>query len=111
MKCFMSEKECDCRRSQKPLQVFVISPFGYPFDDIYEKGIKNILNEIEPPGLHGVTLNAVRADQAPQLGFVMCQKICQQIQESEFVIADISKPNPNVFYELGLSYGMNKKII
>jgi hypothetical protein len=42
---------------------------------------------------------------------VICNKICKRIQESDFVIADISLPNPNVFYELGLAYGLRQKIV
>lgn len=118
MKCFMSGKECEYRAVEKSLQAFVISPFGYPFDDLYKEGIKRILSQIDYKDINKDTtpivmgkLEADKADQALQLGFVMCQRICRKIQESQFIIADISKPNPNVFYELGLSYGMNKKII
>lgn len=118
MKCFMSGKECEYRAEEKPLQVFIISPFGYPFDDLYKEGIKRILSQIDYSDIYKNTtpilmgkLEADKADQALQLGFVMCQRICRKIQESQFILADISKPNPNVFYELGLSYGMNKKII
>jgi hypothetical protein len=122
MKCFISGEECQHRTTEDPTSVFVISPFGYPFDDIYEKGIKPNVQEItckeievdisgcEDKSINS-TLELCRADQAFQLGFIMCQRICKRIQESQFVIADVTKPNPNVFYELGLSYGLNKKII
>ena len=56
-------------------------------------------------------LNLVRADQVSQTGFVICKKICKKIQDSDFVIADISLPNANVFYELGLAYGLRHKIV
>ena len=81
----------------------MISPFGYPFDDIYERIIVSLISDL------GYEIE--RADQALQLGFVMCQRICKKIQQSEYIIADISEPNANVYYELGLSYGLNKKII
>lgn len=122
MKCFISGDECQRQMKENPLSVFVISPFGFPFDDIYEKGIRPYVTEIccgeigielpEKPN-KGKNLRLVlsRADNAFQLGFIMCQRICRKIQEAQFVIADVTKSNPNVFYELGLSYGLNKKII
>lgn len=115
MKCFMSYKKCDCKSESNRSQVFLISPFGYPFEDVYREGLKPILSKINCREINSELpdskLQLIKANDAQQLGFVMCQKICKQIQDSEFIIADISKPNPNVFYELGLSYGMNKKII
>lgn len=119
MKCFISGKECEYQTNINHLSVFVLSPFGYPFDDVYKNGICRIVKKIEYEEIYeqkksplpGHTLETGRADQILQLGFVMCQKICRRIQQAEFIIADISKPNPNVFYELGLSYGLKKKII
>lgn len=124
MKCFISGEDCQYSMDVDPRSVFVISPFGYPFDDIYGDenngdGIAGLVSKIdhqdvdvdnEHPNIKG-KLKAERADQAFQLGFVMCQRICREIQRAKFIIADISKPNPNVFYELGFSYGLNKKII
>jgi len=46
-----------------------------------------------------------------RLGSIMCQGICKEIMESTFILADLTKPNPNVYYELGLAYGLNKNII
>jgi hypothetical protein len=42
---------------------------------------------------------------------VVCERICRRIQASDFVIVDISAPNANVFYELGLAYGIDQKIL
>ena len=119
MKCFMSDKECDYDIIVDPSKVFVISPFGYPHDDLYDHGIKFILENISLKEIKGENipeanpeyLKPDRADQTLQLGFVMCQRICKGIQESGYVLADITQPNRNVYYELGLSYGMRKKII
>jgi hypothetical protein len=116
----MSGKECEHHMQERPKAVFVLSPFGFPFDDIYQDGIRPILRDInyeqitEDSTRSSVTrgnLTADRADQALQLGFVMCQRICRKIQESGYILADITKPNPNVYYELGLSYALGKKIV
>jgi len=52
-----------------------------------------------------------RADDASRPGIIICEGICKRIQESDFIVADISVPNDNVFYELGLAYGIGHKII
>lgn len=122
MKCFMSNKECEYQINEKPYNVFILSPFGYPFDDLYTNYISPTLQKIKlkdiinDQGQHDVVdldsaLSSDRSDQALQLGFVMCQRICKKIQEARYIIADISQANPNVFYELGLSFSMRKNII
>ena len=42
---------------------------------------------------------------------IIIETIYNQIEQSEFVIADISHPNKNVFYELGWASAMEKEII
>jgi hypothetical protein len=52
-----------------------------------------------------------RGDQIRRPGVIICEGICKRIQESNFVIADVSLPNANVFYELGLAYGIGQKAV
>ncbi len=52
-----------------------------------------------------------RAPEASRPGVIICEGICKRIQEADFVVADISIANDNVFYELGLAYGIGQKII
>ncbi|MCL2352243.1 MAG: hypothetical protein FWC55_06890 [Firmicutes bacterium] len=52
-----------------------------------------------------------RADQKAAFGYIICNQICQQIQVADIVIVDVSKDNPNVFYEFGLSMALGKFII
>lgn len=51
---------------------------------------------------------------------IMCEKICRQIKESIFIVADIGKwdetssrysSNPNVTFEVGLALGFNKPVM
>jgi nucleoside 2-deoxyribosyltransferase len=56
-------------------------------------------------------INLDTANQVRRPGVIICEGICKKIQESDFIIADLSLPNSNVFYELGLAYGLNQKII
>jgi len=111
MKCFMTnqdcifEKEIQKRREkeQERKSLFVVSPFGYPYDEMYEKIIR--------PAAEAASIEPQRADRAFQLGFVMCTKICRLIQEADYVVADLTEDNPNVFYELGLAWGFGKRIV
>lgn len=116
MKCFMTNQDCNFereiqdaisiipgRQSKGRLNIFLVSPFGYPYDEMFTRVIE--------PSAKNADLIVKRADRSFQLGFVMCQRICKQIQEAEYVMADITEPNPNVFYELGLAWGFGKKVL
>lgn len=88
---------------------FMILPFQPNISTFYELCLKKFILEIYPS--QQVKINMIRADQVRKTGYVICEKICKKIQESDFVIVDVSLPNANVFYELGLSYGIDQKII
>jgi len=81
----------------------VISPYGFPYDDIYLNVIKKAAERAH--------ISPQRADQASQLGFVMCQQICKLMQQADWVIADVTEENPNVYYELGLAWGFGKTVL
>ena len=93
MKCFMTNQDCTFEReiqgakstilgqpSSSKQALFLVSPFGYPYDELFE-------NIISPSAIAaGLIVN--RADRAFQLGFVMCQRICKLIREATYVMAD-----------------------
>ncbi|RXK87756.1 hypothetical protein EST62_06360 [Chlorobaculum sp. 24CR] len=110
MKCFITNKECIFEGPKtdknKIRSVFVIAPFGFPYDDLYELGIKQNIKQV----INVKRENVMRADKSLQLGYVMCHRICQSIKNAEFIYADISEANCNVYYELGLAFGLDKKI-
>jgi len=118
MKCFMTNQECICeadirhyregktKGNDTKLRLFVVSPFTYPYEDIFHDAIMQLQGE-NGEGHYEVR----RADKAVQLGFVMCQKICREIQEADYVLADVTEDNPNVYYELGLAFGFCKKVV
>lgn len=61
------------------------------------------------PTLTGMGLTAVRADDL--FGHDVMEDIWEMINTSEFVIADITDRNANVFYELGIAHTLGKKVI
>lgn len=51
------------------------------------------------------------AEEVRRPGIIICEGICKRVQQSDFIVVDLSISNANVFYELGLAYGMNHKIV
>ena len=58
-----------------------------------------------------VKLNIVRSDSNPSSNYVMCSRICQQLQIADLVVVDVSQRNTNVFYELGIAVALGKLIL
>ena len=90
----------------KPV-VFVAMPFGEKkdpttgkiinFDDIYEKAIKPLNNDEE------LGLEVLRACDENVSGIIH-RPMYERLLLAEYVIADVSIHNPNVFYELGVRH-------
>jgi hypothetical protein len=100
--CFKNLEDCPFHSvDEKYNTVFVLIPFEERFAEIYLKGIKDGL----PTGW-----NCNRSDERWDIPEAVC-KICKSIQEATLIIADITGRNPNVFLELGLSFGLEKKFI
>lgn len=60
---------------------------------------------------HVQDIQIVRADSNPSSNYVICNRICQQIQMADLVIVDVSRQNPNVFYEFGMAVSLGKMIL
>lgn len=56
-------------------------------------------------------INVVRADSDPASNYIICSRICQQIQIADLIIVDVSSQNPNVFYEFGMAVALEKLIL
>lgn len=84
---------------------FVDMPFGLKrdlktatlinFDQIYEKGIQ--------PGIEKAKIQAIRGDHE-RVGGIIHTAMFARLLLSEFVIADLTTANANVFYELGIRH-------
>jgi hypothetical protein len=83
-------------------KAFVVMQFSAPFTDIYEEVIKSTCDQFE--------LNAHKADETFGPGLIIAD-VTREIAESDFVIADISSPNPNVYYEVGYAHAIRKPTI
>jgi hypothetical protein len=94
----------DFKASKRPGQVFVVMQFTSPFNELFEHVVKPVCAE-EP-----FNLEARRADDAFGPGLVMADVI-NDIVEAEFVIAEITPANPNVYFELGYAAAIGKPVI
>lgn len=84
------------------MKAFVIMPFNEKFDDIYQIGIKQTAKK---SGVNAYRLDEELFDEG------MLDKIYKEIETSDFIIADLSDKNPNVFYELGYAHAIGKLCI
>jgi nucleoside 2-deoxyribosyltransferase len=80
---------------------FVLMPFDAQFQDIYKLGIQSVANEC------GVV--AERVDEQT-FSETILERIYRQIENSDFVIADMTGRNPNVFYEVGYAHARGKLV-
>ena len=81
---------------------FVLMPFGEWFDRYYV--------EIYVPALKDAGFEPVRADSLFTSGSVM-EQICDQIQKSKVLLAELTGKNPNVFYEMGVAHALQKPVV
>jgi len=87
---------------QKPKRAFVVMPYDPEFNDIYILGIREVAEKL------GIVVE--RADEVEHNQSIP-ELIKERISKCDVVIAETSKPNPNVFYELGLAHGVQKETI
>lgn len=78
---------------------FVLMPFDVSFDDIYKLGIQAIADE-----------NGIIAQRIDEQKFseTMLERIYRQIDQADFIIADMTGKNANVFYEVGYAHAKEK---
>lgn len=80
---------------------FVIMPFRNEF--------VSVLDAIKT-GLEQLSIKVIRADDLNLKGEVIAD-ILTGIAQADFVIADLSGQNPNVFYELGICHAVKEDVI
>jgi hypothetical protein len=123
--CFMTGKGCvyteqidrdlNYRKRDECASGFSVLPFQPNTSVFYELCLKRFVHDSysfdASPDASTGKVEIIKASSVRKTGYVICEKICKKIQESDFVIVDLSIANANVFYELGLAYGIGQKII
>lgn len=77
-------------------------PFSEDFLNYYESGIKEAC---KAAGLH-----CERVDEQRYYGNTL-ERIYNQIQKADVIVADMSGQNANVFYEVGYAHSLHKNVI
>lgn len=136
-KCFLTDQSCNHRERiiritkeshrHKIVNVFVVmsfSPLEFMMYDMFCNEIAEIikakflfddngeLKYKEAETLSNIEdIRFTRADLEISTGHVVCNRVCDPIQQADIVVVDVSHPNPNVFYELGLAFSMGKRVL
>lgn len=136
-KCFLTDQSCNHRERiiriikeshrQKIVNVFVamsFSPLEFMMYDMFCNEIAEMikakflfddngeLKYKEAETLSNIEdIRFTRADLEISTGHVVCNRVCDPIQQADIVVVDVSHPNPNVFYELGLAFSMGKRVL
>lgn len=81
---------------------FIIMQFTTPYNELFTEVIKPICEKCN--------IEAIRADETYGPGHILSD-IMQQINQAKFIIAEITPPNQNIFFEIGYAYALRKPII
>jgi hypothetical protein len=81
---------------------FIVMPFS-------EQWSNKVFYNFIQPAVKKSEMECVRGDMIPRVG-KLSENIVKQIQKAGLVIADISVPNANVFYELGIADTMGRDV-
>ena len=81
---------------------FVIMPFQPLFDSYY--------SEIYRPAIEEVGLTPIQSGEIFSPGMFMSQ-VVDGIQSSSVILAELTRRNANVFYELGLAHAYRKPVV
>lgn len=82
--------------------VFVLLPFANEFFTVYEEVVK--------PTLMDLGCIVEHADEVQTVDSII-DIVLTRIAKSDFLIADTTGKNPNVFYEIGYAHALGKKVI
>ncbi len=75
-----------------------------PYSEKFERLRQTINSALEKVGFSSLRFE-------PLAGFSMQEALSNNISEADFVIADLTGSNPNIFYEIGLAQAKEKRII
>lgn len=82
--------------------IFVLIPFDKKFNNSYKFGIKGAAEE--------VNAYAERVDEQIFTEGIL-ERIFNQINKADVIVADMTDRNPNVFYEVGYAHALGKIVL
>lgn len=89
--------------SQFKADVFMVMPFSADFNAIYQ--------DIIIPTVTGLNMSIKRGDDFTSTRGSIMEEVWAALNACRFIIAEITTPNPNVYYELGIAHTLNKPAV
>jgi hypothetical protein len=83
-------------------EVFVVMPFSQPWSD-------NVFNKMIKPGIEDAGFEISRGDSIVRVGD-LSTNVWRSITQAGLILAEVSVPNPNVYYEIGLADALGKPV-
>jgi nucleoside 2-deoxyribosyltransferase len=74
-----------------------------PMDSSYKRIRDTIQRSLRDSGV-----SPIQIDEIFQPGAQWANAVTDAIQEADFIVADVSRKNPNVLYELGFAHALRK---
>jgi nucleoside 2-deoxyribosyltransferase len=97
-----SERKKNEVRARDTAACFVVMPFSPELDDVYHLGIREVVSSSGG--------SCERADELSYVGGIM-EKIYDSIRRADVIIAEVTQPNPNVYYEIGFAHALGKPVV
>jgi hypothetical protein len=83
-------------------EVFVVMPFSQPWSN-------DVFNRMFKPGIEDAGFVASRGDSIVRVGD-LSTNVWKSITQAGLIVAEVSVPNPNVYYEIGLADALGKPV-
>jgi hypothetical protein len=101
LRLLINRQQARKQRKSNPF-VFVLMPFREEHFVIYERTVKPTLESLGCKVEHAKDAHTVER---------IVDAIYSQIARAQFIVADTTGKNPNVFYEIGYAHALGKKVI
>jgi hypothetical protein len=88
----------------RPNTAFIMMPIDKQNPDLVDvkNGIRDVLKEF---GIQAITADDIEHDD------VITDRVLEEIETSEFLLADVTGERPNIYYEVGHAHARSKRVI
>lgn len=89
-------------KESKSIRCFITTPFSEDF-----RNIRRIIAD----ALRDVEIEPIMFEETIPLGTTIFEAVQQVIERADLIIADLTRSNPNVLYEVGYAHALSKPIL